>query len=175
YPCRLSAGQGHAPWPLGLRHARGRLVYRRRTTMGTARRKARDGEQGENAMLAAARDYTRRGWRVVPVRPGGKGVTLSGWQHLRLAEKDLPRWFRGTTPHNIGILTGAPSGGLVDVDCDAPEAREAAAELLPPTGLISGRASSPASHYWYQIGAAVLVRMSDMSRTVTGDGGALPA
>ncbi len=54
-------------------------------------------------------------------------------------------------PHNIGILTGEPSGGLVDVDCDAPEARAAAAELLPPTGMISGRLSSPASHYWYKV------------------------
>src|SRR6478672_3789849 len=95
------------------------------------------GEDKDPPMLAAARMYTRRGWRVVPVRPREKGVTLSGWQQMRLNEDDLPKWFGGAfphIPHNIGILTGEPSGGLVDVDCDAPEAALAAAELLPPTG-----------------------------------------
>ena len=108
-----------------------------------------DGRKG--ALLSAAVAYTRRGWRVVPVRPGEKGVVVSGWQHLRLEEKELPRWFAGVTAHSIGLLTGEPSGGLVDVDCDAPEARLAAAELLPPTGMISGRPGNPASHYWYRI------------------------
>src|SRR6185437_2143336 len=117
----------------------------------------------DSPMLAAARAYTRRGWRVVPVRLGEKGVTLSGWQHMRLDEDDLLNWFgwfprhgrvAGQTRqelHNVGILTGAPSGGLVDVDCDAPEAARAAKALLPDTGLISGRLSNPASHYWYQV------------------------
>jgi hypothetical protein len=129
----------------------------------------KDKERGDNAMLAAARAYTRQGWRVVPVRPREKGVTLSGWQQLRLEETDLPRWFSGTAPHNIGILTGEPRGGLVDVDCDAPEAALAAAELLPPTGMISGRPGNPASHYWYQIGAAELITPADMSTEILGD------
>jgi AAA domain-containing protein/bifunctional DNA primase/polymerase-like protein len=114
-------------------------------------------ENGASAVLAAARAYTRRGWRVVPVRPGEKGVAIVRWQQMRLAEDDLHKWFgqigglTGQLHHNIGILTGEPSGGLVDVDCDAPEARAAAAELLPATGLLSGRMSNPASHYWYRI------------------------
>ena len=71
----------------------------------------------------------------MPVRPREKVVTLSGWQQLRLEMDDLPKWFQSASAHNVGILTGAPSGGLVDVDCDAPEARAAAKELLPATGL----------------------------------------
>ena len=116
--------------------------------------------QGDSPLLAAARAYTRRGWWVVPVRLGEKGVTLHGWQHMRLGEGDLHNWF-GWFPrpgardreelHNVGLLTGEPSGGLVDVDCDADEARRAAAELLPATGMISGRPGSPASHYWYWV------------------------
>ncbi len=115
-------------------------------------------KEPENVALAAARDYTRRGWRVVPVIPGQKGVALTGWQAMRLDEDELPKWFGpiggrggGGLHHNIGVLLGEPSGGLVDVDCDAPEAREAAEQLLPPTGMISGRASNPASHYWYRV------------------------
>ncbi len=120
------------------------------TTMGTAR----DGEQGDNGILAAARAYTRRGWRVVPVRPGEKGVAIVRWPEMRLDEEDLPKWFGQigvNIQHNIGILTGEPSGGLMDVDCDAPEAALAALELLPETDRISGRASAPTSHYWYRI------------------------
>src|SRR6476469_1453672 len=64
---------------------------RRRTVMGTAMA-GKGKERGDHAMLAAARAYTRRGWRVVPVRPREKGVTLSGWQQLRLEEADLRRW-----------------------------------------------------------------------------------
>ncbi|HKW22989.1 MAG TPA: bifunctional DNA primase/polymerase, partial [Ktedonobacterales bacterium] len=101
--------------------------------MGTAVNK-------EEGMLEAARAYTRRGWRVVPVRPGEKSVAIVRWPEMRLDEDDLPKWFRGAADTNIGILTGEPSGGLVDVDCDAPEAREAAAALLPDTGRMSGRA-----------------------------------
>jgi hypothetical protein len=114
-------------------------------------------EEPENSALAAARDYTRRGWRVVPVVPGQKGVAIVRWQEMRLEEDELPKWFgavgggRGGLHHNIGVLLGEPSGGLVDVDCDAREAALAAAELLPATGLVSGRAGNPASHYWYRI------------------------
>ncbi len=106
----------------------------------------------EAALLVAARAYTRRGWRVVPLLAGEKTPAVAGWTHLWLPEHELPRWFGGgLRARNLGLLTGAPSGGLVDVDCDAPEAAAAAALLLPPTGRISGRGGSPASHYWYVI------------------------
>ncbi len=49
---------------------------------------------------------------------------------------------------NIGLLTGEPSGWLVDVDLDSPEAARIAEHFLPRT-LTSGRASSPDSHRWY--------------------------
>jgi uncharacterized protein len=128
-----------------------------------------DEKDEKDGMLAAARGYTRRGWRVAPVRRGEKGVTLARWTELRLDEDDLPRWFRGASAHNIGILTGTPSNGLVDVDCDAPEAHEAAKELLPATGLVSGRASAPASHYWYRIEGMI------PATTKFGDVGAAPS
>ena len=62
-------------------------------------------------------------------------------------EAKLPAHFNGTG--NIGILLGDPSGGLVDVDLDCPEAHELAEQHLPPTGMKTGRPGSPASHWWY--------------------------
>jgi hypothetical protein len=103
-------------------------------------------EQPDN-LLAAARLYLSRGYLPVPLPIGEKAPRLRGWTKLRLSEEDLPRHFNGTC--NIGLLLGEPSGWLVDVDMDCPEAVELAPEYLPPTGAMSGRASSPRSHWWY--------------------------
>jgi DNA polymerase I-like protein with 3'-5' exonuclease and polymerase domains len=53
---------------------------------------------------------------------------------------------------NVGLLLGQPSGGLVDVDLDVPEALAVARLLLPATGWVSGRKGSPRSHWWYIVG-----------------------
>ncbi len=99
--------------------------------------------------LEAARGYARAGLRVVPIPHRSKRPAVHGWQDLRLGIDDLPTHFNGA-PRNIGILLGEPSGGVVDVDLDAPEARAIAHMYLPPTGRISGRASARASHLWYK-------------------------
>jgi hypothetical protein len=98
-------------------------------------------------LFEAARWYLGRGYAPIPVPAGEKKPRLKGWTALRLSEPDLPAHFNGTG--NIGILLGEPSGWLVDVDLDSSEARELAEQHLPPTGLKTGRAGSPASHWWY--------------------------
>ncbi|HST88524.1 MAG TPA: bifunctional DNA primase/polymerase, partial [Ktedonobacterales bacterium] len=110
---------------------------------------ARMAERAE--VLEAARAYLRRGWRVVPLRPGEKAPALAHWPDLRLDAGEVPIWYGPAVVagYGVGLLLGAASGGLVDVDCDTREAALAAAELLPPTGRVSGRYSRPASHYWY--------------------------
>ena len=93
----------------------------------------------------AARDYLRRGWAPVPIRPGDKRPPkhLSGWQNLRVGEMDIPGlWSNG---EGIGLLLGDPSGGLVDVDLDCPEAIRAAELLLPETSQVHGRRGAPGS------------------------------
>jgi hypothetical protein len=99
------------------------------------------------ATLEAAREYVRRGWAVVPIPRGSKAPIIPGWPSLRLCENDLPRYF--ATDRNIGVLLGAPSGGLADLDLDAPETAVVADFLLPPTGFLYGRASKPHSHRFY--------------------------
>lgn len=107
-------------------------------------------EQRMNPTLVAARDYRRRGWAVIDLPHASKSPNRSAWQHERLSEADLLARF-GTPPVNIGVLVGEPSGGLVDIDLDCPEAQALAERFLPPTGAVFGRATAPASHRLYLV------------------------
>jgi hypothetical protein len=109
--------------------------------------------------LEAARSYRQRGWMPVPIPFREKGPRLPGWQQLRLAEDDLPRFFNGVG--NIGLLLGEPSGWLADVDLDYPEALELADAYLPPTDAVTGRAGAPRSHRWYIAEGAVSAKHTD--------------
>jgi DNA polymerase I-like protein with 3'-5' exonuclease and polymerase domains len=102
---------------------------------------------------SAAAYYLDRGYVPVPIPRIGhcKAPTLQGWQALNANAVDLDRLFPADQALNIGLLLGAPSGGLIDIDLDAPEAVAAARWLLPPTGWVSGRASKPRSHWWYVV------------------------
>ena len=104
------------------------------------------------SIRAVALAYIRNGWRPIPVPLGEKGPRLKNWQKLRAEESDVARLFKNG--QNVGLLLGEPSGGLVDVDLDSPEAVTLAASFLPATERIHGRRSSPASHRWYRTNPA---------------------
>lgn len=110
---------------------------------------------------------------MIPIPHGEKGPRIPGWQNLRLTEGDLPRYFNGQ-PMNFGMLLGKPSGYLVDVDLDCPEAVEVAAKYLPSTGAIFGREGNPRSHYLYRVDRPIeTIRLKDGKATVIeyrGDG-----
>lgn len=94
----------------------------------------------------AAESYHERGWVPVPVPHKEKGPHVIGWQNRTLDTPldDFPR--KG----NISILLGEPSGGLVDIDLDCPEAIELAPEILPDTPCTFGHVSKPKSHWIYR-------------------------
>src|SRR5829696_7829052 len=95
----------------------------------------------------AAEQQICSGVAVIPIPPGQKNPNRPGWQTEHWGIDDIPNlWTNG---QNIGVLLGAPSGGLVDVDLDWPEARIAARYILPPTRT-SGRERCPDSHRWYR-------------------------
>src|SRR5262245_11676221 len=98
--------------------------------------------------LDVTRGYVTRGWSVVPVPFKSKRPVLSGWQDLRLDAANLREFFNGP-PSNIGVLLGAPSGDLVDVDLDPPETNALADMFLPKTDSEFGRRSKPRSHRLY--------------------------
>jgi hypothetical protein len=107
---------------------------------------------------SAAAFYLDRGRLPVPVRFQGKepwdhqtDKKRLGWQELRPRRQDLDRLFPAATASNLGLLTGSPSGGLLDIDLDTAEAVTAAPYLLPATGWVSGRQGRPCSHHWYVV------------------------
>lgn len=79
---------------------------------------------------------------MVPLVQGEKRASTS-WRKKIYAPAD----FKATD--GIAGKCGEPSGHRVDVDCDAPEAIDAAKLLIPHTGLIHGRPGKPSSHYWF--------------------------
>ncbi len=95
--------------------------------------------------LDHARKYQRRGWQPLPIPHRTKHPVITGWQNLKLNESDLANHFNGK-PQNIGVLLGAKSNGLTDIDLDSPEAAKIADYFLPPTTAEFGRASTPRSH-----------------------------
>lgn len=96
-----------------------------------------------------ALDYIGRGWAPLPVPHKSKKPDFAEWQHLRITAGIAPRYFNGR-PQNIGVILGAASGGLTDLDLDCREAVAVAPWFLPRTGAIFGRPSRRSSHWLYQ-------------------------
>jgi hypothetical protein len=99
------------------------------------------------SVLEAARRELRLGHVPIAVPRGSKRPVTPRWQESQPDEAGLARLFGNGC--NLGILLGAPSGGLVDVDLDWPEARGVATALLLRTESVFGRRSAPASHWRY--------------------------
>lgn len=108
---------------------------------------------------AEARRHLEAGRQVVPIPPRKKGPVLTNWPSLRLDPSEVAKRFSAKS--NLGLILGDPSGGLVDVDLDCQEARELAAQYLPPTPTHTGRASAPKSHWWYVAPGAMTVQHND--------------
>ncbi|MFO0881141.1 MAG: DNA polymerase [Gemmataceae bacterium] len=116
-----------------------------KTCNGNFPREARD----------AARLYLDRGLAVVPLPVRSKDPGFPGWHRLRISGEDLVEHFPSGELRNVALLNGTPSGRLLDVDLDADEARTVARHLLPSTGWIFGRKSSPGSHWIYRADEAL--------------------
>jgi putative DNA primase/helicase len=94
--------------------------------------------------------YASRGWAPIPVPYREKGPRERGWQNLRLRTPDEIDMYFSRLPQNVGVIVGAASGNLVDIDLDASEAVRLAPRFLPPTPCRFGRQSKPASHWVYR-------------------------
>jgi hypothetical protein len=97
---------------------------------------------------ATALQYTMRDWIPVPVPHRRKKPIGNDWQH-RIVTGSKVHLFFGDKPQNIGVLLGAKSRGLTDIDLDCAEAIVMASAVLPQTEAIFGRASKRNSHRLY--------------------------
>jgi hypothetical protein len=93
----------------------------------------------------AAREYIARRWAVVPVPPRSKKPVLEGWQNGGFTAEEVD------PAGNVGVLLGAPSGGLADVDKDCFEAVAAWPFFGAATDRRHGRPGNPDSHGWYVV------------------------
>lgn len=125
----------------------------------------------------AAVEAVQHGYQPVPVTAGKKAPTIPEWNKIRWDENNLDevrekfeKWAsEGVT--NLGILLGAPSSNLVDVDIDNDCAMRLKDYFLPPTAMRTGRDSRPSSHHWYVIEPGTLSgnrmhKMADRSVSV---------
>ena len=113
--------------------------------------KQRSNQAERTATADLAIEYARRGWRLLRLGHGAKAPTQNGWQNQQPYDDFQIRSLFGLSPVNIGVLLGEPSGWLIDIDLDHPEAVSLADEYLPPTGAIFGRENKPRSHRLYRV------------------------
>jgi len=106
-----------------------------------------------NPTLEAALTWKKRGAAPIAVGYRSKQPVGAQWTKQRHTAEAVAEIFNGT-PLNIGVLWGTPSGGLVDVDLDWPEACQIAAALLPRTAVY-GRAGNRGSHHLLRVSGAV--------------------
>lgn len=117
--------------------------------------------------LSAARQYVEAGFTPLSVKPKDKAPQARSWGSTTWAGPDDPNLTAVFTADvNVGIILGKPSGGVVDIDLDCPEAVALAAMgALPATEMVSGRASAPRSHYWYRAPGVVNAKYLDPCET----------
>jgi P4 family phage/plasmid primase-like protien len=97
----------------------------------------------------AALENLSRGFLSIPLPFQSKNPARDGWQNERFDTAEKISSAFNCKPQNIGILTGAPSKGRVDVDLDFEEAAVVADYFLLPSDSIFGRPSKPRSHWGY--------------------------
>ncbi|RUU60161.1 hypothetical protein EOC99_21840, partial [Mesorhizobium sp. M7A.T.Ca.TU.009.01.1.1] len=95
-----------------------------------------------------ARRYMGVGWVPIAYQHQTKAPLEKNWQKKTLDKVDVDRAFTGNSS-NVGVLLGAPSGNLVDIDLDSAEAIALAEEFLPPTPARFGRPATPEAHRLY--------------------------
>lgn len=109
----------------------------------------------EQDSTTTALEAVGEGYSPIPIQGGSKRPYGGSWQHQRWADKpeqEVREHFdaaREAGAGDIGLLLGAASGGLVDIDFDHHLALRFRDILIPPTAMETGRAGRARSHKWF--------------------------
>ncbi|HXZ00419.1 MAG TPA: bifunctional DNA primase/polymerase [Stellaceae bacterium] len=132
---------------------------------------------------AAAGDYLRRGWSVIPLRPQSKlpAIRWEAYQRRRADRETLRRWVRRWPGLNIGIVTGAVSG-LVVLDLDRGHAGFDSLEALerlhgPLPATVEAETGGGGRHFYFTAPPASLRNKAGIAPGVDlrGEGGMVVA
>jgi hypothetical protein len=78
----------------------------------------------------AALGYAARGWRVLQAHTRSKNPVLPAWQHAATTDPAIiDRLWTQNPLCNVGVQLG-PRSGIIDVECDSPEAERGLGSLL---------------------------------------------
>lgn len=108
-------------------------------------------QTSKTELAGAALAAYDRGYTPIRLAPQGKRPGGAGWEKTRYESRaDAGEAFH--EGDNLGVLLGAPSHGLIDVDLDDSTTLLLADLFLAnTTPACSGRASRSRSHLWYHV------------------------
>lgn len=103
----------------------------------------------------AAIEAFRRGYQAVPIRdeskrPLGAEWTRTQWESEEQIRASFDSW-REHGASGVGLVLGAASGGLIDVDLDHEMSLRMQDYFLPPSAMKTGRRRKARSHRWYRV------------------------
>lgn len=120
--------------------------------------------------------FFKQNMRLTPLLHKSKLPLLEKWNTTTISIGEFQAYGPFPEMHNIGLLTGKQSDGIIDIDLDHALAGSFGRLLLPETDMIFGRNSKPASHYLYKVRGSGRTRQfkhpagGGMLAEVRGDG-----
>lgn len=117
------------------------------------------------AVFQAALEYHARRWSVIPIRLMTKKPACRTWEPYQArpaAEQQLRRWFGNGRRHNVAVVLGPVSGGLVCRDFDTMDAYEKWAAAHPDLATtLPTVATARGRHVYFRASVDRIVKFDD--------------